>query len=65
MSYMEISNLYADQSILMFKECYALEKIHGTSARLLYRKEKDGVNYSFGGFLEKGECYQLEDLIRK
>ena len=29
MSYMKIKNLYADQRILMLKECLALEKIHG------------------------------------
>ena len=30
MGYMHIDNLYKDQRILQFKECYALEKIHGT-----------------------------------
>ena len=34
MSYMHIDNLYKNQDILLFKECYALEKIHGTSAGL-------------------------------
>lgn len=34
MGYAHINNLYKDQTILMFKECYALEKIHGTSAHL-------------------------------
>lgn len=29
MSYMHIDNLYKNQDILMFKECYAMEKIHG------------------------------------
>ena len=29
MSYMEIPNLYKDKTILMFKQCYAMEKIHG------------------------------------
>ncbi len=29
MGYMHIDNLYKDQTILMFRECYALEKIHG------------------------------------
>lgn len=47
MGYMHINNLYADQSILMLKECYALEKIHGTSAHISW---KDGhVTYSSGG----------------
>jgi len=36
MSYLHIENLYKEQGILMFKECYAMEKIHGTSAWLSY-----------------------------
>jgi len=36
MAYLNIDNLYKDQSILMMKECYALEKIHGTSSHLSY-----------------------------
>lgn len=43
MGYMHIENLYKNQTILMFKECYALEKIHGTSAHIAF---KDG-NLSF------------------
>lgn len=34
MGYMHIDNLYKNQDILVFKECYALEKIHGTSAHI-------------------------------
>lgn len=34
MSYMHINNLYKDQRVLAFRECYALEKIHGTSAHV-------------------------------
>ena len=36
MAYLSIDNLYKDQQILMMKECYALEKIHGTSSHLSY-----------------------------
>lgn len=36
MSYLKIPNLYKDQTILMFRECYALEKIHGTSAHITF-----------------------------
>jgi hypothetical protein len=35
MGYMHITNLYKDRDILMFKECFALEKIHGTSAHII------------------------------
>jgi hypothetical protein len=38
MGYMHIGNLYKEQDILMFKECYALEKIHGTSAHIRLRR---------------------------
>lgn len=37
MSYMHIENLYKVQDILLFRECYALEKIHGTSANVSWR----------------------------
>jgi hypothetical protein len=37
MGYLSISNLYKDQDILLFRRCYALEKIHGTSAHLSWR----------------------------
>ena len=35
MAYQHIDNLYKNQDILKFKECYALEKIHGTSASVM------------------------------
>lgn len=37
MGYANINNLYKQQDILMFRECYALEKIHGTSASITYK----------------------------
>ncbi len=37
MSYADINNLYKAQDILLFRECYAMEKIHGTSAHLFWR----------------------------
>lgn len=47
MGYMHISNLHKAQEILAFRECYALEKIHGTSAHISW---KDGrVTFSSGG----------------
>lgn len=47
MSYQHIENLYRDQRILLFRECYALEKIHGTSARVSWREGR--VQLSSGG----------------
>lgn len=46
MGYAHIENLYKNQDILMFRECYALEKIHGTSAHVSL---KDGQLHFFAG----------------
>ena len=37
MGYLHINNLYKDQRILMFRACYALEKVHGSSAHVEWR----------------------------
>lgn len=49
MGYLHIENLYRPvaQIILLFKELYALEKVHGTSAHVAWRQGK--VWYSSGG----------------
>lgn len=49
MGYLHINNLYKDQTILIFKECYALEKIHGTSAHLKWSCKDKKLNYFSGG----------------
>ena len=41
MSYMHISNLPKAQEIMLFKEAWALEKIHGTSAHVHWHKGED------------------------
>ena len=47
MGYAHIDNLYRNQLILLFRECYALEKVHGTSANVMW---KDGqVKFHAGG----------------
>ena len=47
MGYLHIENLYKNQTIMLFKECYALEKIHGTSAHISF---KDGqLHLNSGG----------------
>lgn len=55
MGYMHIKNLYADTTILMFKECYALEKIHGTSAHIAWLPTNKQINFFSGG--EKHENF--------
>lgn len=49
MGYLHINNLYKDQTILMFKECYALEKIHGTSAHIGWNAKEQKVLFFSGG----------------
>ena len=51
MGYLHIQNLYKDQTILMFRECYALEKIHGTSAHVSWNEGRLG-------FFSGGEPYE-------
>lgn len=46
MGYLHINNLYKSKEILAFKTCYALEKIHGTSAHISW---KDGKLEFFSG----------------
>lgn len=65
MAYQKIPNLYNDQDILMFRECYALEKIHGTSAHVGYVPEDEAVAFFSGG--EKHEKFVAlfdEDELR-
>ena len=49
MGYMHIDNLYKNTEILLFKECYALEKIHGTSAHITWKAETKEVILFSGG----------------
>lgn len=54
MGYLHITNLYKEKDIMLFKQCYALEKIHGTSAHIRWCPEK-GLNFMSGG--EKHEKF--------
>lgn len=49
MGYLHISNLYRPegQEVLLFKELYALEKIHGTSAHVTWKG--DAITFHAGG----------------
>jgi hypothetical protein len=49
MGYLHINNLYKSQEILLFKECYALEKIHGTSSHIGWNCNTKVVTFSSGG----------------
>jgi hypothetical protein len=65
MGYMHIPNLYKNTEVLMFKECYAMEKIHGTSAHISWKDGK--VSFFSGG--EKHEnfvkLFNEEELTEK
>lgn len=47
MGYLHIENLYKNQDILLFKECYAMEKIHGSSAHITLTQGQ--LTFSSGG----------------
>jgi len=49
MGYQHINNTYKDKRILAFKHVYALEKVHGTSAHIGYRKDEDKLFFYSGG----------------
>lgn len=61
MGYLHINNLYKDQRILMFKECYALEKIHGTSAHISWNAENKQIKF-FSGGANHADFKQLFDI---
>jgi hypothetical protein len=52
MGYLHIENLYKEQAILAFREAWALEKIHGTSAHITFKYEpsdKPVLHFFSGG----------------
>ena len=62
MSYFSIENLYKNQKILMMKEVYALEKIHGSSSHITFKSGR--ITFFAGGGeewakFEKGEPVKL------
>lgn len=66
MGYMHINNLYKDKRILMYKQCYALEKIHGTSANIHF-DGKNELRFFSGGSKHSLfiECFNHEKLLSK
>jgi len=70
MGYLHIPNLYKEQTILLFKECYALEKIHGTSSHLSWKFEENKIHFSSGGesyenFIKLFDIPTLEAKMRE
>ncbi len=66
MGYLHIDNLYkpSAQSILFFRECYALEKVHGTSAHIAWKD--DNITFFSGESQETFKSlFNKEELIAK
>lgn len=64
MGYLHIDNLYKQQDILIFKECYAMEKIHGTSSHININKS---VSYFSGGSSHEKfvDLFNSEELLQR
>ena len=63
MGYLNIENLYKNYKILLFSECYALEKVHGTSAHISFAN--DFIFYFSGGesLIKFKELFIEEQLL--
>jgi RNA ligase. len=57
MGYQHIDNLYKNQTILADPECYALEKIHGTSAHIAFLLVNGALEIKFFSGGEKHENF--------
>jgi len=49
LGYIHINNLYKNQIVLLFKECYALEKLHGTSSHISWNNKEKKISFFSGG----------------
>lgn len=49
MGYLHIENLYRNQTVLLFRECFCLEKIHGTSAHICFNPQDESIRFFSGG----------------
>jgi hypothetical protein len=65
MGYAHIDNLYKNKELLIFKEVYAMEKIHGTSTHITY---KDDQLHFFSGGCKHEQFVQIfnqDELLEK
>lgn len=65
MGYMHIENLYKNQDILLFKQCYALEKIHGTSAHLRWHHNQLALSSGGASHANFVKIFELDKLTQK
>jgi hypothetical protein len=64
-SYLHIENLYRNQDILLFKWCFAMEKIHGTSQHISWNQGKLGLFAGGNSHPEFVNMFDLEKLTAK
>lgn len=66
MGYIHLPNLYKDTAILLFRECFALEKVHGTSAHIIWHP-RNGLHLSPGGgnIEDFRALFDLDDLKQR
>ncbi len=66
MGYMHIENLYKYTKFLkLFDEIYALEKIHGTSARIVFKDGKLHFHPGGSDYKDFLGCFDIDDIISK
>lgn len=69
MGYMHIDNLYRPeaQSVLLFKEVFAMEKIHGTSTHIAFNPTDNSLRFFSGGTKHDSfvKLFNQPDLIEK
>lgn len=66
MGYRHIENLYRNKEILMFKRCYAMEKIHGTSSHVKYNHVTKELTFFSGGakYNQFVSLFNQEELLK-
>ncbi len=67
MSYRHIENLYRNKDILLFKRCFAAEKVHGTSAHVAYTSADNQLHFFAGGSNHTlfVSLFNKEELLKK
>ena len=65
MGYMHIDNLYKYKDVLLFKEVYATEKIHGTSAHISWKNNKVSLFAGGEDHLKFSSLFDINKLTEK
>lgn len=65
MSYVHLPQLYKDPSMLLFRECYALEKVHGTSAHITWKDNQLHLSPGAASIHAFRMCFDTEALQNK